>query len=340
MNCVICNKNLEQESQVIRYEKTYLCKSCFNNLLEKTNNKLEFLWTAIQSNVPPAMSSFLRVITTPILITNEKVILEVQSERMYLVFEEKKPAFIQVLNLIYSEENKERDIEVRINPNREKYDNKVSVNETEVEEMTEINVANIISHFLDTDTYNDIWGSTVKINNFRRRDFVFIEGYYSSLKILLKIARDEIPNIEEYLNDVDERKDILINPIMLLCHFFIELSLKRYISKLSTDKEIGHDKKGLFNKLEELWNDKTSNLTEEYWLKQSFLQGYSIANRLKTIKEIVYNFYELDPKSLTFRYCNVSMREQEIMIDLNALERDIDLIYDFFEDLNIAISKL
>lgn len=340
MDCVICNKSLENELNVIKYEKTYLCKQCFNNLLEKADNKLDFLWKAILSNSTPMMNAFLRTLFTPVQISKEKVVLETSSKSISNHFESKRKLFIETLSLVYSDENNECDVEVIINPDRKKYDNQGNDNKVEDEEVIEVNVENIISHFLDTVTFNDIWGDTVKINKFRRRDFVFIEGYYSSLKILLKIAKGDIPNIDKYLNDVDDRKDILINPIMLLSHFFIELSLKRYISKLEGEYENIHNKKCLFDNLEKLWNDRTSDLTEEFWLENSFLQGYSITNRLKTVKEIIYNFYELDPKSLTFRYCNIGLSREELMIDVNALERDIDLIYDFFEDLNIAISKL
>lgn len=341
MNCIVCNKILEKEAKIIKYEKTYLCKSCFDSLLEKTDNQLKILWTAICSNTSVMMSAFLNVLVTPILISDGKVILEVSSEVISKQFELNKLLFIRALNFIYSEEeNKERDIEIRINPNRKIYGNQTRTNSSEIKEMFKNNTENPIYHFLNADTFSDMWGSTVKINSFRRRDFVFAEGYYSSLKILLKIAKDEIPNIEKYLNDVDESKDILINPIMLLCHFYIELSLKRYIFKLSKQNERGHNKKKLFNILEKLWNNRTSTLKKEHWLKQSFEEGYSIANRLKMIKEIVNNLSELDPNSLTFRYCDVELNKQEVAVDIKTLEDSIDLIYDFFGDLNIAISKL
>lgn len=340
MNCVICNQKLNNRQKIIKYEKVYLCNSCFNNLLEKSDNKLDFLWRTILSNSHPMMNAFLKTLFTPIQISKEKIILETTSQLVSNHFETKRKLFIETLNLLYLKENNIQNIEIIINPDRKKYDIKLNDNKAEDEEVIEVGIKNIIPYFLDTATFADIWGDTVKINKFRRRDFVFIEGYYSSLKILLKIAKDDIPNIDEYLNDVDDRKDVLINPIMLLSHFFIELSLKRYISKLEGKYGNIHDKKCLFDELEKLWKGKTSELTEEFWLKNSFLQGCSITNRLKTIKAIVRNFYELDPKSTTFRYCNITPSEEEFMIDLKALEQDIDLIYDFFEDLNIAISKL
>ena len=88
------NKSLENELNVIKYEKAYLCKQCFNNLLEKADNKLDFLWKAILSNSIPMMNAFLRTLFTPVQISKEKVVLETSSKSISNHFESKRKLFI------------------------------------------------------------------------------------------------------------------------------------------------------------------------------------------------------------------------------------------------------
>ena len=184
-------------------------------------------------------------------------------------------------------------------------------------------------------TLDDIWGPVAIINPFRRKDFIFVEGYYSAFKILIKITKNEIPIEAKYLNDVDESKTTLINPIMFLAHHFIELSLKRYIMKLKKTCSKTHQLKDLLEILETLWHDADLQYLDSFWIEKGWLQGWEIKYQFQNIKKIISDLHCIDKKSTNFRYNDTLLFQK---IDLNKLENKIDYLYDFFEDLNVSIS--
>lgn len=337
MNCILCKKNLENKNDKIKFKKIHICRECFSILSEKTKNITELLWEAILSNVKVSTGSYLRVGVYPVLISQEKIILGFSNENYSKIFHSKKNDFIDTLKMLYANYNITPEVELIVDSKYKVANDSIQVNR----EYTKEEIINdIIERYIDKNIYDVFWGNTVILNIFRRRDFIFAEGYYSALKILLAIAKDNIPNIEQYLNDVDERKDTLINPIMLIYHFYIELSLKRYVEKLCSKSKKIHDKIKLVNYLEKLWLDKTSQLTEDFWEKEGFPEGYFIGDKFKNIYLIINKVHEIDPDSLKFRYSSTPLKDSEVFLDLDKIEEEVDILYDFFEDLNIAISKL
>ena len=107
------------------------------------------------------------------------------------------------------------------------------------------------------------------------------------------------------------------------------LSILKYIISSCDNKEV-----------KKLWLDKTSQLTEEFWEKEGFIEGYFIGDKFKNIYLIINKVHEIDPDSLKFRYSSTPLKDSEVFLDLDKIEEEVDILYDFFEDLNIAISKL
>lgn len=340
MKCVVCNKNLKKDPKAIKYEKLFLCQSCFKSLLDKTDNKLNFLWIVLCSNMPIAVGAFFKALITPILISDEEVILEISSERIILLFNQKKPYLINALNLIFANSNNERKIIIKHNPHRKKYNVVTTSITQESEESMHLDIEKSFSDILDINIFSDICGIKNKTANKRNNTINFLDGYYNALKILIISAQNDTLNNNKRTYKANLPKEILINPIILLCHILVKSALKLYVLKLLNYKDFDFVTKNLFNKLETLWNNKTLNLDESYWLKEGFLQGVSIKNRFKTIKNLILAFYELDFKKLSSRYSQPIQSKKETNINLDIIEDDIDIIYNFFKDLNIALLKL
>ncbi|ACM15965.1 conserved hypothetical protein (plasmid) [Bacillus cereus Q1] len=142
------------------------------------------------------------------------------------------------------------------------------------------------------------------------RQFGYIAGY--------KDAADEL--VEQY-----EYNEAFVYPIMFMYRQYLELLLKNLNTQLINPVDFS----GHLHDIKYIWNKMFPQVKDQLELKKS---------PLNHIRDIVYAFASIDPKSSNFRYFwgygNKPTLKGKISIDLQKLKEDIDkvdsILYDTY----------
>jgi hypothetical protein len=134
------------------------------------------------------------------------------------------------------------------------------------------------------------------------RQFGYIAGY--------KDAADEL--VEQY-----EYNETFVYPIVFMYRHYLELLLKNLNAQLNNPVDFS----GHLHDIKFIWDKMYPQVKEQLDLKTSHLNH---------IRNIVYAFAGIDPKSSNFRYFwgygNKQTLKGEISIDLQKLKKDIDKV--------------
>ncbi|MGH0973207.1 hypothetical protein [Bacillus paranthracis] len=134
------------------------------------------------------------------------------------------------------------------------------------------------------------------------RQFGYIAGY--------KEAADELVDQYEY-------NEFFIYPIMFMYRQYLELLFKNLNAQLQDPVDFS----GHLHDIRYIWDNMFPQVRKQLELKKSHLNH---------IRDIVYVFARIDPKSSNFRYFwgygNKPTLKGEMSIDLQKLKKDIDTV--------------